>query len=118
MPQKYRRLTVLSQAEAFTTTLWLSIYFGVVVALAPNHLAVMVALHPGHQTRPAEQDRDGHKYTIAGIAILDPPRASITVLARPDLAWLLFRRAHPLSGRAHLRSENGRPTRRHETATC
>jgi len=33
LPKKYRQLTVLSPAEAFTTTLWLSIYFGLVLAL-------------------------------------------------------------------------------------
>jgi sec-independent protein translocase protein TatC len=33
LPKKYHRLTVLSPAEAFTTTLWLSIYFGVALAL-------------------------------------------------------------------------------------
>jgi sec-independent protein translocase protein TatC len=33
LPKKYRQLTVLSPAEAFTTTLWLSIYFGVALAL-------------------------------------------------------------------------------------
>src|ERR1700720_1710154 len=33
LPRRYRQLTVLSPAEAFTTTLWLSIYFGVALAL-------------------------------------------------------------------------------------
>lgn len=33
LPKRYRHLTVLSPAEAFTTTLWLSIYAGVVLAL-------------------------------------------------------------------------------------
>ena len=34
LPEQYRhRLTVLSPFEAFTTTLWISIYFGVIVAL-------------------------------------------------------------------------------------
>jgi sec-independent protein translocase protein TatC len=33
LPAKYRRLIVLSPFEAFSTTLWIAIYFGVVVAL-------------------------------------------------------------------------------------
>ncbi len=33
LPKKNRHLVVLSPAEAFTTTLWLSIYFGVALAL-------------------------------------------------------------------------------------
>jgi sec-independent protein translocase protein TatC len=33
LPKKYRHLTVLTPAEAFTTTLWLAIYFGFVLAL-------------------------------------------------------------------------------------
>lgn len=33
LPKKYRHLTVLTPAEAFTTTLWLAIYFGFAVAM-------------------------------------------------------------------------------------
>jgi sec-independent protein translocase protein TatC len=33
LPRKYRTLRVFAPAEAFTTTLWVSIYFGVVCAL-------------------------------------------------------------------------------------
>ena len=33
LPPKYRHLTVLTPAEAFTTTLWISIYFGFALAL-------------------------------------------------------------------------------------
>ena len=34
LPEKYRgKLIVLSPFEAFTTTIWISIYFGVIVAL-------------------------------------------------------------------------------------
>ena len=47
LPRKYRQPIYLTPTEGFTTTLWIAIYFGLVLALPDHPLAGLGVLHPG-----------------------------------------------------------------------
>ena len=61
LPPKYRgKLTVLSPFEAFTTTIWISIYFGVVLALPVLLWQAWSFFIPAVDSRPRAADEVVH----------------------------------------------------------
>ena len=72
LPKEYHRLAMGSPAEAFTTTLWLSIYFEIVARPPGHHLADLVVPHPGRRplTRPDDEVVDAARLAIGGAGLL------------------------------------------------